>query len=167
MRVVMKGAGTMSGKGKFQYNKVLSVLDKVEFWARRAIWILVVVAFMMTALAPTTIVYAEDTPPTDEAARNLVGIFTTLGKLAIKVIYALVLIVFAVGTVKSGLGAQAAQAFGATGRVSQELMNLVGGILIFGIALMTLPLANMIIDTVTEKLFVGGFSVEISNPFAP
>lgn len=167
MRVVIKGVGTMSEKGKFQYNKVLSVLDKVEFWARRAIWVLVVVAFMMTALSPTMIAYAEDTPPTDEAASTLVGIFTTLGKLAIKVIYALVLIVFAVGTVKSGLGAQAAQAFGATGRVSQELMNLVGGILIFGIALMTLPLANMIIDTVTEKLFVGGFSVEISNPFAP
>ncbi len=68
---------------------------------------------------------------------------------------------------KSGLGAQAAQAFGATGRVSLEMMNLVGGIVIFGIALMTLPLANMIIDTVTEKLFVGGFTVEINNPFAP
>ena len=167
MRVVMKGAGTMSVKGIFQCNKVLSVLDKVEFWARRAIWVLVVVAFVMTALAPTTIVYAEGTPPTDEAASNLVGIFTTLGKLAIKVIYALVLIVFAVGTVKSGLGAQAAQAFGATSRVSQEMMNLVGGILIFGIAIMTLPLANMIIDTVTEKLFIDGFSIEINNPFAP
>jgi uncharacterized membrane protein YidH (DUF202 family) len=138
----MKGAGTMSEKGKFRYNKVLCILDKVEFWARRAIWILVVVAFMMTTLA-------------------------TLGKLAIKVIYALVLIVFAVGTVKSGLGAQAAQAFGATSRVSHEMMNLVGGILIFGIAIMTLPLANMIIDTVTEKLFVDGFTVEINNPFAP
>jgi len=163
----MKGAGTMSGKGLFQYNKVLGVLDKVGIWARRAIWVLVVVAFVMTALAPTTIVYADDDTPTDEAASNLVGIFTNLGKLAIKVIYALVLIVFAVGTVKSGLGAQAAQAFGATGRVSLEMMNLVGGIVIFGIALMTLPLANMIIDTVTEKLFVGGFTVEINNPFAP
>jgi len=157
----------MSGKGLFQYNKVLGVLDKVGIWARRAIWVLVVVAFVMTALAPTTIVYADDDTPTDEAASNLVGIFTNLGKLAIKVIYALVLIVFAVGTVKSGLGAQAAQAFGATGRVSLEMMNLVGGIVIFGIALMTLPLANMIIDTVTEKLFVGGFTVEINNPFAP
>jgi len=158
----------MSENGKFQYYKILDALDKAELLARRTIMILVVFALVMTILNPTGTAFGQDgDPPMEEAASNLVGIFTDLGKLAIKVIYALILIVFAVGTVKSGLGAQTAQAFGATGRVSQEMMNLVGGIVIFGIAIMTLPLANMIIDTVTEKLFDGGFSVDIHNPFAP
>jgi hypothetical protein len=158
----------MSKKNNFNVDKVLERLTHAEYWARKAIMALVIFAFVMFALNPSAIAYGDDGgPPTDEAASNLVGIFTDLGKLAIKVIYALVMIVFAVGTVKSGLGAQAAQAFGATGRVSLEMMNLVGGIVIFGIAIMTLPLANMIIDTVTDKLFMGGFSVEINNPFAP
>jgi hypothetical protein len=158
----------MSKKNNFNVDKVLERLTHAEYWARKAIMALVIFAFVMFALNPSAVAYGDDGgPPTDEAASNLVGIFTDLGKLAIKVIYALVMIVFAVGTVKSGLGAQAAQAFGATGRVSLEMMNLVGGIVIFGIAIMTLPLANMIIDTVTDKLFMGGFSVEINNPFAP
>ena len=158
----------MSENGKFQYSKILDALDKAELLARRAIMILVVFTLVMTILSPTGTAFGQDgDPPMEEAASNLVGIFTDLGKLAIKVIYGLILIVFAVGTVKSGLGAQAAQAFGATSRVSLEMMNLVGGILIFGIALMTLPLANMIIDTVTKKLFEDGFSVDIHNPFAP
>ena len=158
----------MSEVGKSRREKVLVALDKVELWARRAVLFLVVVAVLMAVLAPTAVAYAQGgDPPTDDAANNLVGIFTELGKLAIRVIYALIMIVFAVGTVKAGLGAQAAQAFGAAGRVSFEIMNLVGGIVVFGIAIMALPLANMIIDTVTEKLFGGGFSVDIHNPFVP
>jgi len=158
----------MSAKGASTYGRVLKRLDQVEHAARKAIGVLAILALLMVLLSPTFTASGDDgTPPTDEAAKNLVGIFTNLGKLAIKAIYALVATVFAVGTVKSGLGAQAAQAFSATSKVSQEMMNLVGGIVIFGIAIMTLPLANMIIDTVTENLFVDGFSVNISNPFAP
>ena len=164
----LKGVEIMSKKSSFKVDKVTGQLGQVAYWSRRAITALTLFVFVMMMLNPTAIAYGDDGgPPTEEAASNLVGIFTDLGKLAIKVIYALVMIVFAVGTVKSGLGAQAAQAFGATGRVSLEMMNLVGGIVIFGIAIMTLPLANMIIDTVTEKLFMGGFSVDINNPFAP
>ena len=114
---------------------------------------------------PGTRVLADsgDTPP-DDAAGEMVGIFTDLGKLAIKVLYALMFIVFAVGMVKSGLGAQAAQAFGATGRVSTEMLNLAGGIVIFVIGLMTLPIANMIIDRVSAELFQDGFNIAIHNP---
>ena len=158
----------MSELAKSRNEKILDTLDKVELWARRAVFCLVVLAVLIVVVAPTAVAYAQDgDPPTDEAANSLVGIFTELGKLAIRVIYALIMIVFAVGTVKAGLGAQAAQAFGATGRVSMEMMNLVGGIVVFGIAVMALPLANMIIDSVTGKLLGGGFSVEIHNPFAP
>lgn len=147
--------------------RMLKVLEKVAFWAGRAAVCLVALTFVVAMLAPTLVAYAQEGDPPQEAASNLVAIFTELGKLAIRVIYALIMIVFAVGTVKAGLGAQAAQAFGATGRVSFEMMNLVGGIVVFGIAVMALPLANMIIDKVTEQLFGGGFSVEIHNPFSP
>jgi len=147
--------------------KVLKGLDKVALWAGRAAMCLVVLTLLTAVLVPMGVAHAQDGDPPEEAASNLVAIFTELGRLAIRVIYALIMIVFAVGTVKSGLGAQAAQAFGATGRVSFEMMNLVGGIVVFGIAIMALPLANMIIDKVTEQLFGGGFSVEIHNPFSP
>lgn len=107
---------------------------------------------------------AEDDPPGD-AADTLISIFMDLGKLAIRVLYALMFVVFAVGMVKSGLGAQAAQAFGATGRVSAEMMNLAGGIVIFVIGLLTLPIANMIIDRVSSGVFTG--SIDIHNPLSP
>jgi hypothetical protein len=147
--------------------KVVRGLDRVALWAGRAAMCLVVLTLLTAVLVPMGVAHAQDGDPPEEAAGNLVAIFTELGRLAIRVIYALIMIVFAVGTVKSGLGAQAAQAFGATGRVSFEMMNLVGGIVVFGIAIMALPLANMIIDKVTEQLFGGGFSVEIHNPFSP
>ena len=154
------GYGKVAGGGKF-----VGLLDSVELWAARLALGLVVFALVLGVLAPQSVAYADDDPPPEQAAGNLVGIFTDLGKLAIKVCYALMFIVFAVGSVKSGLGAQTAQAFGATGRVSLELMNLAGGIVIFVIGLMTLPLANMVIDSVTAKLFGGGTAVEIHNPF--
>ncbi len=123
-------------------------------------------AVLLCALLPGLPVQADmvrDDPPGD-AAGELIGVFTDLGKLAIKVLYALMFIVFAVGMVKAGLGAQAAQAFGATGRVSVEMLNLAGGIVIFVIGLMTLPIANMIIDRVSAELFSGGFQISIHNP---
>lgn len=141
------------------------LLDRVGLWAARLALGLVVFALLAAVLAPQGVAYADGDPPPEQAAGNLVEIFTDLGKLAIKVCYALMFIVFAVGSVKSGLGAQTAQAFGATGRVSLELMNLAGGVVIFVIGLMTLPLANMIIDSVTGKLFGGGTTIEIHNPF--
>jgi len=132
---------------------------------RQALCVLLL-AVLLCALPPGLPVQAgavlED-PPGD-AAGELIGVFTDLGKLAIKVLYALMFIVFAVGMVKAGLGAQAAQAFGATGRVSMEMLNLAGGIVIFVIGLMTLPIANMIIDRVSAELFSGGFQISIHNP---
>ena len=76
----------------------------------------------------------------------------------------LMFIIFAVGSVKSGLGAQAAQQFGATGRVSVELMNLAGGVVIFVFGLMTLPLVNMIIRAVSEQFATGGWDFTIEMP---
>lgn len=157
----------MPGLVEARYNDILSVLDKVELWARRLILALVVISLLALVLAPGAVAHAEGGTPPDQAAGQLVGIFASLAKLFIKVMYGLIMLAFAVGSVKSGLGAQAATAFGLAGRVSMEMMSLFGGILVFAIAIMTLPLANMVIDTVAESIFGGGFSAEIHNPFAP
>jgi hypothetical protein len=150
-----------------RYNEIMATLDKVELWTHRITLALVILAFLVLIVVPFDGAYAQDGTPPDEAASNLVGIFTRLAKLFIKVMYGLIMLAFAVGSVKAGLGAQAATAFGLTGRVSMEMMSLVGGIIVFAIAVMALPLANMIIDTVTESMFGSGFEAEIHNPFAP
>jgi len=97
----------------------------------------------------------------------MLQIFISLGKLFINIAYGFMFLIFAVGSVKSGLGAQAAMQFGATGRVSLELMNLAGGVVIFIFGLMTLPLVNMIIRSVSEQFVAGGgwdFTIEIPVP---
>jgi hypothetical protein len=115
-------------------------------------------------------VSAQGNGPEDAAigaAGKMLGIFMSLAKLFINVAYALMFIVFAVGSVKSGLGAQAAQQFGATNRVSMELLNLAGGVVIFVFGLMTLPLVNMIIREVSEQFTAGGgwdFTIEMPVP---
>ena len=157
----------MSGMVKKRYNKILGGLDKVELWAHRTAMVMLVITILVIVFVPVDSAHAQDGTPPDEAAANLVGIFTRLAKLFINVMYGLIMLAFAVGSVKAGLGAQAATSFGLSGRVSMEMMSLVGGIVVFAIAVMALPLANMIIDTVAESLFAGSFSPEIHNPFAP
>jgi hypothetical protein len=150
-----------------RYNEILGVLDGVELWAHRIVLALILVTLLVVVLAPGLVAHAQGETPPDEAAGELVGIFTSLAKLFIKVMYGLIMLAFAVGSVKAGLGAQAATAFGLAGRVSMEMMSLVSGIVVFAVAVMALPLANMVIDTVTQSLFGGGFTAEIHNPFAP
>lgn len=146
----------MIDRQSFDYEKVLATLDNVAYWAGKACFVLIVAAMILMVLPPGTVVYAEPDDPAEEAATKLLDIFVRLAKMFIRVAYSLMFIVFAVGSVKSGLGAQAAQQFGATGRVSLEMLNLAGGVVIFVFGLMTLPLVNMIIDNVTSTLFGGG-----------
>lgn len=157
----------MFGMGRVERDKDVGMLYKVQHWTRWAAQGLAVAAILVCLLAPGSIAHAEGETPPDEAANILLTIFSDLGKLFIKVMYGLIMLAFAVGTVKAGLGAQLAQAFGLAGRVSMEMMSLVGGVVVFAIALMALPLANMIIDTVSAHLFGNGFTIEINNPFAP
>ncbi len=149
-----------------RYNHILSKLDTIEALAFKLARIAVCVAIVATFLSPISAAYAGGSigDDTNDAAMTFIDIFNDLGQLAIKVCYALMFIVFAVGSVKAGLGAQAAQAFGATGRVSLEMLNLVGGIIIFVIGLMTLPIVNSIIDSVSDKLAVDSDIGTISNP---
>lgn len=78
------------------------------------------------------------------------GIFSSLSDLFIKFAYGAMVLIFAVGMVKSGLAAQAAQQFGAAGRVSGELMNVLGGIVVFVFGILSYPLAKQIISSVTN-----------------
>lgn len=150
------------------YSSILKSLDPLALWAHRACLACLIAALLLAVLIPADPALAQGTDPEDPvsgAAGRMVAILTTLGKLFIQVAYALMFIVFAVGSVKSGLGAQAAQQFGATGRVALELMNLVTGIVIFVVALMTLPLVNLIASRVSEQFIAGGgWNFEITNP---
>jgi len=143
----------MIGRQGFDYEKVLVTLEKVAYWAGKACYILILVSTILIVLSPGTLAHAGPDDPADEAATKLLDIFGRLAKMFIRVAYSLMFIIFAVGSVKSGLGAQAAQQFGATGRVSLELLNLASGVVIFVFGLMTLPLVNMIIDSITGTLF--------------
>lgn len=141
-------------------------LDKINLWAQRMFVLMLIITTLCSILAPNSAVYAEDEGNLDGFEGKILGIFGNLGKTAIKVMYGIMIILFAVGTVKSGLGAQAAQAFGATGRVSFEMLNLFGGAVIFVFGLLTLPLANMIIDQVYDQI-VTSDSFDISQPNLP
>ncbi len=156
----------MNGYITSRYNEILKKLDTIEVLAVRLARITICLVLTNAFLTPGFAACADGSTGgnTDDAAMTFIDIFNDLGQLAIKVCYALMFIVFAVGSVKAGLGAQAAQAFGATGRVSMEMLNLVGGIIIFVIGLMTLPIVNTIIDSVSTKLAVDSEIGTISNP---
>lgn len=160
----------MRGTRIGSYNVLVRRLGIMAFWAQRASRVLLCLAILMLILAPLGPAHAQGTGPDDPvngAAGKMVSILSTLGKLFIQVAYALMFLVFAVGSVKSGLGAQVAQQFGATGRVSMEFMNLATGVVIFVVALMTLPLVNLIASEVSEQFTSGGgwdFQITIPVP---
>ena len=149
-----------------EYDAAFAKLDKINLWAQRMFVLMVIITTLCSILAPNGAVYADEEGNLDGFEGKILEIFSNLGKTAIKVMYGLMIILFAVGTVKSGLGAQAAQAFGATGRVSFEMLNLFGGAVIFVFGLLTLPLANMIIDKVYDQIVVSD-SFDISQPNLP
>lgn len=145
-------------------------LNRIGLLATTGFRIFLLLALVLTTITPSNAASAQDGGPEDPAAGaagKMLRIFITLGKLFINIAYGFMFLIFAVGSVKSGLGAQAAQQFGATGRVSLELLNLAGGVVIFIFGLMTLPLVNMIIRAVSEQFITGGgwdFHIEIPVP---
>ncbi len=143
---------------------------RVAAGSKKWVRVLMALALLLSILQPGSTASAQSGGPEDPAAGaagKMLQIFITLGKLFINIAYGFMFLIFAVGSVKSGLGAQAAQQFGATGRVSLELMNLASGVVIFVFGLMTLPLVNMIIRAVSEQFIVGGgwdFTIEMPVP---
>lgn len=102
--------------------------------------------FMAGEIVPT--VFADELATAEIGA--MFGIFSSLSDLFIKFAYGAMVLIFAVGMVKSGLTAQAAQQFGAAGKVSGELMNVLGGIVVFVLGILSYPIAKQIISNVTN-----------------
>ncbi len=90
---------------------------------------------------------------------QITTMFKQLGGLFVQIAFSLMFIVFAVGSVKNGLGAQVAHQFGNSHRLSDELLNLAGGVAIFALGLLTLTLVNLVIGKVQ-----GNFSTDFSIP---
>jgi hypothetical protein len=150
-----------------RHRQFMKRLNTIASWSHKGCLVLLALAFLLLAVSPEGPAFADTGGPEDPvngAAGKMLQIFMTLAKLFINIAYALMFIIFAVGSVKSGLGAQAAQQFGATGRVSIELLNLAGGVVIFVFGLMTLPLVNMIIRAVSEQFASGGWEFMIEMP---
>ena len=96
-----------------------------------------------------------------EEIGKMFGVFKGLSNLFIKFAYGAMVLIFAVGMVKSGLTAQAAQQFGAAGKVSGELMNVLGGIVIFVFGVLSYPIAEKIINAVLSGGGAqGGFTTD-------
>ena len=103
--------------------------------------------FMFMAGEIVPVAFADEIATAEIGA--MFGIFSSLSDLFIKFAYGAMVLIFAVGMVKSGLTAQAAQQFGAAGKVSGELMNVLGGIVVFVFGILSYPLAKQIINSVT------------------
>jgi len=79
---------------------------------------------------------------------SIFGILKDMTNLYIKIAYGAMVLVFVVGTVKSGLGAQAAQTLNLPKKVSNEIANFALGIAVFVFGVLSYPIAEKIINTV-------------------
>ncbi|MBQ6510276.1 MAG: hypothetical protein IJI07_12450 [Flexilinea sp.] len=120
----------------------------------------IILAFLMFFTINTGTAFAAEEIAGEELGK-MFGVFKGLSNLFIKFAYGAMVLIFAVGLVKSGLTAQAAQQFGAAGKVSGELMNVLGGIVIFVFGILSYPIAEKIINAVLSGGGAqGGFTTD-------
>jgi len=120
--------------------------DDILKWIRR-------IAILLTFFLLFGVAFAQGpNPPTptpgalgDTDVAFISNVFIDLAGLIIKILYVLLVLAFVVGSVKSGVGAQVAQQLGAPGQVSIQMYNLIGGLVLFVVGIVILPLANMLI----------------------
>ena len=79
---------------------------------------------------------------------SIFEILKDMTNLYIKIAYGAMILVFVVGTVKSGLGAQTAQTLNLPKKVSNEIANFALGIAVFILGVLSYPIAEKIINTV-------------------
>lgn len=119
----------------------------------RSLWVAGRVCLMFGILLSLTAPVQAEAPgqgtPTDGIGK-LNEMFKKLAGLFIQAAFSLMFILFAVGSVKNGLGAQWAHQFGIAHRLSDELLNLAGGVIIFALGLLTLSLANMVMNNISD-----------------
>ena len=114
---------------------------------------------MLFSIRTGTVFAAEEIA--GEEIGKMFGVFKGLSNLFIKFAYGAMVLIFAVGMVKSGLTAQAAQQFGAAGKVSGELMNVLGGVGIFVFGILSYPIAEKVINAVISGGGAsGGFTTD-------
>ena len=114
---------------------------------------------MFFSIRSGTVFAAEEIA--SEEIGKMFGVFKGLSNLFIKFAYGAMVLIFAVGMVKSGLTAQAAQQFGAAGKVSGELMNVLGGVVIFVFGILSYPIAEKVINAVISGGGAsGGFTTD-------
>lgn len=127
-----------------------------------------VMTTVLMILSAMLMLFSENIQPA-LAAEDIAGaeigkmfsVFKGLSNLFIKFAYGAMVLIFAVGMVKSGLTAQAAQQFGAAGKVSNELMNVLGGVVIFVFGILSYPIAEKVISAVISGAGAsGGFRTD-------
>ena len=122
--------------------------------------IAVLLSLLMLFSIRTGAVFAAEEIAGEEIGK-MFGVFKGLSNLFIKFAYGAMVLIFAVGMVKSGLTAQAAQQFGAAGKVSGELMNVLGGVVIFVFGILSYPIAEKLINAVISGGGAsGGFTTD-------
>ena len=120
----------------------------------------VLLSILMFFTLRTGTVFAAEEIAGEEIGK-MFGVFKGLSNLFIKFAYGAMVLIFAAGMVKSGLTAQAAQQFGAAGKVSGELMNVLGGVVIFVFGILSYPIAEKVINAVLSGGgATGGFTTD-------
>ena len=153
----------MISKAVSKFGKFITGRKFLTFMSK-ALPIMILIGFTLLFIGtPSSSAYAQEGITTD-GSLTLLAMFKRLGEMMIKVCYSLMVIIFAVSSVMSGVGAQAAQMFGATGRVSMEIMRFAGGILIFIFGLMTMPLVTWIMGQIGD-LVPSNLSIDVPSNF--
>jgi hypothetical protein len=119
----------------------------------------------LTAPKPPTPTSTGTDPVGESGVSTILSMFRKIGDLFISIAYSLMVILFAVGTVKSGLADQAAQQFGATGRVSLEFMNLATGVVIFVVGLISMPLVQWILKEIGTMINPADLKITVPDGF--
>ena len=135
--------------------------DDMLMWKRWAVRLIAILLslLMLFSIRTGTVFAAEEIA--GEEIGKMFGVFKGLSNLFIKFAYGAMVLIFAVGMVKSGLTAQAAQQFGAAGKVSGELMNVLGGVVIFVFGILSYPIAEKVINAVISGGGAsGGFTTD-------
>ena len=115
--------------------------------------ILVILGVLFISAGDVSIAFADEGDGPGGAGRAvdmMVTTFKRLGGLFIKGAYSVAFIIFAVGMVKNGVAAHAAQQFGVAGQVPRHILDIIMGIVMFIFFLITLPLVDLIIDNVSD-----------------
>lgn len=143
---------------------------KLSQWLSHLFSIALILGLLLSAVGVAVQpAYAQEGDPGDpigdDGVNRILAMFKKLGDMFIKIAYSLMVILFAVGTVKSGLAAQAAQQFGASGRVSLEFMNLAVGAVIFIVGLLSMPLVLWILSEIGSLIDPSDLKIQAPSNF--